>query len=67
MYARLFVIAGITWILEVVSFLVSAYSTIFFISDIWNCLQGVFIFVLLVMRRRVLQLIKERYLLTINY
>lgn len=61
-YLRLFVIAGITWTLEVVSFLIAPSSTAFLFSDIWNTLQGMFIFILLVLRRRVLRLIKERFL-----
>lgn len=64
MYTRLFVIAGITWILEVIGFLMDPGSLIFYVSDVWNCLQGVFIFILLIMRRRVLRLIKERYFLS---
>lgn len=50
------------WVLEVVSFLVAADSPIFLLSDIWNCLQGVLIFILLIMRRRVFRLIKERFI-----
>lgn len=64
MYTRLFVIAGITWILEIIGFLVAPDSWIFYVSDVWNCLQGVFIFIILIMRRRVLRMIKERYSLS---
>lgn len=57
---RLFMVMGIFWILEVISFLVAHNSLLFIVSDVWNCLQGVFIFVLFVMKRRVNRLIKER-------
>lgn len=61
LYLRLSVVMGISWILEVISFLVAADSLIFMAGDMWNTLQGVFIFILFIMRRRVLRLIKERF------
>lgn len=55
-------IASVAWALEIYSFLASPNSIIFLFIDTWNCLQGILIFILLVMRRHVLQLIKERFI-----
>lgn len=60
-YLGLFVIAGVAWILEIVSFLLTPGNAIYLITDIWNCAQGLLIFTLLVMRRSIFQLIKERF------
>lgn len=67
LYLRLSVVAGITWIMEVISFisihLIPSVSGnfIFKIFDVLNALQGVFIFIVFLVRRRVLCLIRERF------
>lgn len=62
LYFRLFMVAGVSWILEIIWFVVPFNNTIFFLGDLFNSLQGVFIFILFViMKRRVLRLIKKRY------
>lgn len=61
LYLRLSIVAGMSWVMEVVSFLLPSEKDFFQISDIFNALQGVFIFVLFVIRRRVFCLIRERF------
>lgn len=60
LYLRLFVVAGVIWILEVISFLIAPTSNFFLVIDICNSLQGVFIFILFILRPRVLRLIRYR-------
>lgn len=62
-YARLFVMMGIIWFLEAISFATG--DTVSFIIAILNTSQGVVIFTLFVMRRRVFDLIKDRLVLII--
>lgn len=52
---------GVTWIAEGISYFASQGSPYFLITDIWNCAQGVLIFVLFVLKRRVLKLIRKRF------
>lgn len=59
LYLRLFLVMGVAWSMEVISLMSN--SPIFLLTDICNTLQGVFIFILFVMTRRVLRLIKERF------
>lgn len=52
---------GVTWVMEGVSYFVSHDSLCFLLTDIWNCSQGIFIFILFVLKRRVLRLMKKRF------
>ncbi|GAB0093376.1 G-protein coupled receptor Mth [Sergentomyia squamirostris] len=61
LYLRLFIVMGVTWIMEVISWLVDPRSAIFYISDIGNCLQGFFIFILFVWKLKIKKLIVRRY------
>lgn len=61
LYLRLFVVMGILWTMEVLSFLIAPDHPVFFLTDIINTLHGVFIFILFILKRRVFQLIKERF------
>lgn len=60
LYLRLFILTGISWLMEIL-WLVEPGSQIFIYTDIFNSLQGVYIFVLFVLNRRVLRLTKERF------
>lgn len=46
--------------MEGISYFASPGSSYFLLTDIWNCAQGVLIFVLFVLKRRILQLIRKR-------
>lgn len=67
LYLRLFIVMGVSWSMEIVSFLISAQSNVFLLTDICNTIQGVLIFVLFVLKRRVLRLIKKRFVYTSCY
>ncbi|XP_031622142.1 G-protein coupled receptor Mth2-like [Contarinia nasturtii] len=61
LYLRLFIVMGVTWSMEGISFLISENSDFFLLTDICNTIQGVLIFVLFVLKRRVVRLIKKRW------
>lgn len=50
---------GVTWMMEAIGF-ISPNSNFFAITDVLNTLLGVIIFVLFVLNRRVLHLLKKR-------
>lgn len=67
-FFRLFIIMGISWLLEIIAYMVdnkSDYAVIFKITNIYNGFQGLIIFVLLVMKKRVLLLIKNAVVETV--
>lgn len=64
---KLFIVMGISWICEVVSFLLKKYledgswhHMIFYASDVFNLLQGLLIFILFVLKNRVYQALRKR-------
>ncbi|XP_059613890.1 G-protein coupled receptor Mth2-like [Phlebotomus argentipes] len=61
LYLRLFIVMGVTWTTEVISWIVDPKSWIFYITDVCNCLQGFFIFMLFVWKPKIKQLIIKRY------
>lgn len=63
LFLRLVIVMGVVWIMESISFFVDISTIYFFIFDVWNCLQGVLIFVFMVCKRRVFRLIKKRFVL----
>ncbi|XP_076230599.1 uncharacterized protein LOC116431129 isoform X2 [Nomia melanderi] len=66
MNVKLFVVMGITWIAEIASSLMNKYTdyewkeTLFYGSDAINCLHGVMIFILFVLKPRVYQALKRQ-------
>ncbi|XP_052847090.1 G-protein coupled receptor Mth2 isoform X4 [Drosophila gunungcola] len=63
LFLRLFLIMGVTWLSELVSFFVGSnnnLSKIFYISDLANAMQGFLIFMLFVMKKKVKSLITNR-------
>ncbi|CAK9800464.1 G-protein coupled receptor Mth2 [Anthophora plagiata] len=66
MNVKLFIVMGISWITEIASSFVNRYSSymwreeLFYATDALNCLQGLLIFLLFVMKRRVHQALKKR-------
>ncbi|XP_031617281.1 G-protein coupled receptor Mth2-like [Contarinia nasturtii] len=61
LFLRLFFVMGVVWSMEVVSYLIDPKSEFFMLTDICNTLQGLFIFILFVVNRRVFGLLKERW------
>ncbi|XP_036217358.2 G-protein coupled receptor Mth2 [Bactrocera oleae] len=63
LFFRLFVVMGISWILEMIGYIVGEKnsSTLFFkVADLFNASQGLIIFALFVMKKSTLLLIKKR-------
>uniref|UniRef100_A0A1B6M8D2 G-protein coupled receptors family 2 profile 2 domain-containing protein n=1 Tax=Graphocephala atropunctata TaxID=36148 RepID=A0A1B6M8D2_9HEMI len=61
LYLKLFVVMGVTWVMELVSFVVGGSQLIWLLSDTCNTLQGLLIFVIFVCKPRILQLIRQRF------
>ncbi|KAJ6642043.1 G-protein coupled receptor Mth2 [Pseudolycoriella hygida] len=61
LYVRLFIVMGISWIMEIISFLVNPVGKVFYATDIMNTIQGVIIFFLFVMKPKTMNLIKKRW------
>lgn len=68
MNAKLFIVMGVSWCLEAISSYMSHWAAtvawqteFFYASDVFNCLQGVLIFVLFVLKRKVFQALKKRF------
>ncbi|XP_061397128.1 G-protein coupled receptor Mth2-like [Musca vetustissima] len=63
LFLRLFLVMGVTWSLEIISYFVgpeSKWAKIFYAADICNAVQGFLIFMLFVMKRKVKMLITNR-------
>lgn len=67
MNIKLFIVMGISWICEVVSFFLQKYldyerwpRVLFYTTDVFNCLQGLLIFILFVLKNRVYQELRKR-------
>ena len=60
-YLRLFIIMGVTWIMESVSWAFKNSLYIFLLTDALNCLQGILIFFLFVWKPKVIELIKNKW------
>ncbi|XP_041675536.1 G-protein coupled receptor Mth-like [Drosophila eugracilis] len=62
--SRLFVIMGISWSFDIISYLVQnnkTWASIFLVADYINCSQGIIIFGLFILKGTTLKLLKERY------
>jgi hypothetical protein len=60
MNAKLFVVMGVTWTLEIVSSFVTEPAWIWYLSDAANALQGALIFCIFVLKRRVIRTLAHR-------
>lgn len=67
MNIKLFIVMGMSWICEVMSFFLVKYldyehwhHVLFYTSDVFNCLQGLLIFILFVLKNRVYQALRRR-------
>lgn len=59
-YLRIFILMGVTWFFELISFVVDAPEEWSYFTDILNCLHGFFIFSQFVLKPRVKALIVKR-------
>lgn len=60
LFFRLFIVMGVTWTMEAVSWIISPNGWYFYVTDLANAIQGVVIFVLFVMKPKVKELIIKR-------
>lgn len=61
MFLRLFIVMGITWLMESISFLFDPAGWVFIVTDVLNCCQGLVIFLLFVMKPKVKKLLLKRF------
>ncbi|XP_015610281.1 G-protein coupled receptor Mth2 [Cephus cinctus] len=73
MNVKLFIVMGVTWMFEFISnilnhyaYLIIDWNYIFYASDCLNCLQGVLIFILFVLKRQVYHALRRRFGLVKN-
>lgn len=61
LYLKLFGLMGVTWVFEIVSWVVGGPESYWYFTDFINALRGVFIFVLFCLKRKVILLIKSKF------
>ncbi|XP_061496511.1 uncharacterized protein LOC1276880 [Anopheles gambiae] len=61
LYLRLFIVMGVTWSLEIISWAVDNNAWIFYVSDVCNCIQGFLIFALFVLKQKIKRLIYKKF------
>lgn len=63
---KLVVVMGVTWIADVISWAVGGPQEIWYLTDLINCLQGVFIFIVVGLQPQVLTAVKRVWCLRKN-
>lgn len=61
LYLRLFTVMGVSWIMEAISFFTDPDGAIYWVTDVINTMQGLLIFLLFVLKQRVLRLAIKRF------
>lgn len=64
LFLRLFIIMGVTWLAEPISWAFAPESPYFLVTDVINQTQGFLIFVLFVLKPEVIQRIRKRFVLS---
>ncbi|KAK6630687.1 hypothetical protein RUM44_002856 [Polyplax serrata] len=62
LYAKLFLLMGLTWITEIVSWAVGGPDYYWYFSDVLNLLRAVFIFILFICKRSVFESLRRKLL-----
>uniref|UniRef100_A0A8W7PYV6 G-protein coupled receptors family 2 profile 2 domain-containing protein n=1 Tax=Anopheles coluzzii TaxID=1518534 RepID=A0A8W7PYV6_ANOCL len=60
LYVRLFVVMGVTWTFEFITWFADTQNWLVYATDVCNCISGVFIFFLFVWKRKVWKLLQQR-------
>ncbi|KAH8364831.1 hypothetical protein KR084_012241, partial [Drosophila pseudotakahashii] len=63
LYLRLFIVMGMSWSFEIISYLIqdnNAWANAFLVADYFNWSQGIIIFVLFILKRNTLKLVKNQ-------
>lgn len=58
-FAKIFIASGFTWFFEILSGLIGGTEFLWYLSDIFNMLQGVYIFALFICKKSVLKQVHE--------
>ena len=62
LYLKLFIVMGISWSMEIISWLLDDKPTfVFYITDIANTLQGLIIFIIFVWKEKIKRLLLKRF------
>ncbi|XP_068085479.1 probable G-protein coupled receptor Mth-like 1 isoform X2 [Anabrus simplex] len=61
LYLKLFLVMGVNWIMEIISWFAGGPDYLWYVTDIGNTLQGVLIFIIFVWKDRVRRLLMERF------
>ena len=64
MYLKLFIVMGITWVLEILAWVIGTNilpKYIWYLADIINALQGLIIFVVFVCRRKIKEMLLKQF------
>ncbi|XP_022196517.2 probable G-protein coupled receptor Mth-like 3 isoform X1 [Nilaparvata lugens] len=62
LYGKLFVVMGVSWVMEVVSERLGGSEYLWYLTDIFNICQGIGIFIIFVLKRRVLYMLNKKFL-----
>ncbi|XP_035442332.2 G-protein coupled receptor Mth2-like isoform X2 [Spodoptera frugiperda] len=60
-YVKLFIVMGISWMLEVISYLVPQADAVWWVTDAYNVLIGLIIFIIFVCKKNTWIMIKKRF------
>ncbi|GBP53420.1 Probable G-protein coupled receptor Mth-like 1 [Eumeta japonica] len=60
-YVKLFIVMGVTWILEVVSYVLPEAGILWKISDAFNALSGLFVFIIVVCNKEKISSLQKRF------
>ncbi|PSN29392.1 G-protein coupled receptor Mth2 [Blattella germanica] len=61
LYLKLFIVMGVNWIMEVISWAAGGPSYLWYITDLGNTLQGVLIFIIFVWKKKIGRLLARRF------
>lgn len=60
MNLKLFIVMGASWLMEIISTVVQTPEELFYVSDAFNILQGVMVFIIFVCKKKVWIAIRAR-------
>ena len=61
MYVKLFLVMGVSWLTEVISYYIGKPKEAFILTDAINILQGVFIFLIFICKRKTIKFLKKKF------
>jgi len=61
LYLKLFIVMGVNWIMEVISWVAGGPGYLWILTDLGNTLQGVLIFIIFVWKQKVRHLLARRF------